>query len=395
MTRCRLTFAHPGFVLLGALCAPALASDGVLEINQTCAAGPGCFLGDAPQFPVTITPAPGGAGSGSYRLTSNLTIANGNTTAIQITASAVALDLGGFRIAGPAVCSGVPVTSCTNTGTGVGVNGANDVTVKNGTITGMGFAAVNLSYSARVEGLNIFHCGVGGGILVTDLAVLRGNLVTSTSGDGIRCRDRCVVSENSATGHFADGIEVTSGTVNGSSASLNGGNGGRFVGGVSYAHNSFSGNSGPDVSGGHAGGGNACEDGSCSARGTRRYYLTPSPRAANTVLSACAVSFHPAHLAELLMPSELEYDTRLGQTNTDSGEGPTQQSGWIRTGSPSLIGSVAGDANCAAWTTTSAAEEGSAVRFAANWEIAHGFGSPWEPSTVACNFVRPVWCVED
>ena len=51
-------------VLLSA--SPALAVDGVLEINQVCADKTGCFSGDAAGFPVTIGTA------GSYRLTGNL-----------------------------------------------------------------------------------------------------------------------------------------------------------------------------------------------------------------------------------------------------------------------------------------------------------------------------------
>jgi hypothetical protein len=42
------------------------ASDGQLEINQACAVNTGCFPGDDPGFPVTITQP------GSYRLTGNL-----------------------------------------------------------------------------------------------------------------------------------------------------------------------------------------------------------------------------------------------------------------------------------------------------------------------------------
>ena len=53
-------------LLLLAFAGPALAVDGVVEINQTCAVNTGCFAGDTPGFPVTITVA------GSYRLTSNL-----------------------------------------------------------------------------------------------------------------------------------------------------------------------------------------------------------------------------------------------------------------------------------------------------------------------------------
>jgi len=37
------------------LAMPARASDGVLEINQTCAIQTGCFAGDTAGFPVTIS----------------------------------------------------------------------------------------------------------------------------------------------------------------------------------------------------------------------------------------------------------------------------------------------------------------------------------------------------
>ncbi len=57
------------------LTSPALAVDGVLEINQACADS-GCFSGDGAGFPVIISAA------GSYRLTSNLVVPNENTDGI-------------------------------------------------------------------------------------------------------------------------------------------------------------------------------------------------------------------------------------------------------------------------------------------------------------------------
>ena len=41
-------------LLLLALARPALATDGVAEINHTCAAQTGCFRGDTAGYPVTI-----------------------------------------------------------------------------------------------------------------------------------------------------------------------------------------------------------------------------------------------------------------------------------------------------------------------------------------------------
>jgi hypothetical protein len=42
-------------LLLLLFATPALAVDGVLEINQTCAVQTGCFSGDTAGFPVTIS----------------------------------------------------------------------------------------------------------------------------------------------------------------------------------------------------------------------------------------------------------------------------------------------------------------------------------------------------
>jgi hypothetical protein len=60
------------------LAAPALAVDGVLEINQTCALETGCFAGDSAGFPVEVIV------SGSYRLTGNLIAPSTSTTMIVI-----------------------------------------------------------------------------------------------------------------------------------------------------------------------------------------------------------------------------------------------------------------------------------------------------------------------
>lgn len=121
------------------LSARALAGDGVLEINQSCATQGGCFPGDAPGFPVTITQ------SGSYRLTGNLTLPL-DTTAIDITASAVVVDLGGFAITGPNTCSGSPILGCTvnfgNPGIRANRSGQSGVTIRDGSISGMGGEAI-------------------------------------------------------------------------------------------------------------------------------------------------------------------------------------------------------------------------------------------------------------
>ena len=91
---------------------PAGAVDGVIEINQASALAGNVAIGDStPGFPVTLT-APG-----SYRLTSNLAVANAATNVIEITGNDVTLDLNGFTIQGPVVCGGTPLL-CNNPGGG-------------------------------------------------------------------------------------------------------------------------------------------------------------------------------------------------------------------------------------------------------------------------------------
>ena len=114
----------------------ALAVDGVLEINQTCAVNTGCFAGDAAGFPVTITQP------GSYRLTGNLDLtAVPGTNAIVLQAT-VTLDLGGFAIVGPVTCTGVGATlSCGPAGAQTGVlldPGSRGSIVRNGIVRGLG-----------------------------------------------------------------------------------------------------------------------------------------------------------------------------------------------------------------------------------------------------------------
>ena len=82
-------------VLALALARPALAVDGVIEINQTRAVAGGVTAGDTAGFPVTIS------ASGSYRLTSDLQVGTSANFGITIGAADVTLDLNGFNIVGP------------------------------------------------------------------------------------------------------------------------------------------------------------------------------------------------------------------------------------------------------------------------------------------------------
>jgi hypothetical protein len=148
------------------LAGPAFGVDGVVLINQSIALAGGVTPGDTTGFPVTISV------SGSYQLSGNLVVPDANTTAIQITANNVTIDLNGFSIIGPVVCSGFP-TSCVPAGTGTGIDGGsfNGVTVLHGVVTGMGGGGIGLfGIGARVEEIRALGNG-GIGIAVGSATV--------------------------------------------------------------------------------------------------------------------------------------------------------------------------------------------------------------------------------
>src|SRR5438132_11721141 len=132
MSHLQSRWLAPALLLAGLSC-NMYAVDGIVLIDQNRALAGGVTPGDAPGFPVTISLA------GSYRLSGNLTVPNATTTAIQITADNVTIDLNGFSIIGPTVCVSGPgggaVISCSPTGAGTGVLAIQlrNVTVVNGT----------------------------------------------------------------------------------------------------------------------------------------------------------------------------------------------------------------------------------------------------------------------
>ena len=191
------------------------ASDGVLEINQACAVQTGCFPGDTPGMPVQIT------STGSYRLTSNLTPPNQNTTVISISAAGVNVDLNGFAIQGTNT-----TFPCSAPGSGIGVaSSASGVALLNGNVRGMGSAGVDLlnSFITRVERVIVEqNCGngiaVGSGSLVTD-SVARNNSGHGIVGNTSSRVSGSVASSNSGYGIYGPGGSVS---VDGCVANSNG-----------------------------------------------------------------------------------------------------------------------------------------------------------------------------
>ncbi len=127
-----------GLWFLAMMLAPfyAFAVDGVVLINQSSVLAAG-------GFPYVI------ANSGAYKLSGNLIVPHANTTAIMITSSNVSVDMNGFSILGPTVCTGTSfaVTACSPTGNGDGIStslAANSrVNVSNGNVKGMGRFGIN------------------------------------------------------------------------------------------------------------------------------------------------------------------------------------------------------------------------------------------------------------
>lgn len=180
---------------IAALMPAAHARDGVIEINQA-------ILDASGSHTYTISQP------GSYRLTSNLTQFNADTHVIQILADNVTLDLNGFGISGVNHCTwiyGPPSSvSCTGNGLGLGIYGTGEdhVTVKNGSISGMGAQCLALSTNARIIDVSASHCGHTG--------------VQIASG---------LVSRVIAVANHLAGIHVGRGSVSDSNSEYNGGMG--------------------------------------------------------------------------------------------------------------------------------------------------------------------------
>lgn len=196
-----------GLIMVGlGLAAPLLASDGVLQINQACATNEGCFPGDSPGFPVTITQP------GSYRLTGDLTVSANGVSGITISSDSVALDLGGFTISGPVVCTGFGSTiACPNDygATGVDASESRQVSIRNGVIRGLEEGVEASKADCRIVELD----------------------ATSNADDGVRTSS-CDIAHVNAGSNGHDGFNLGVGTLSDVTATYNGSVGIDLIGGV-------------------------------------------------------------------------------------------------------------------------------------------------------------------
>ena len=199
----RRPFRHriPAWALTVALTLTVQAADGVIEINQAIVEANG-------GFPYVISEP------GSYILTGNLTVPDENTTAIEVQADHVTLDLNGFAIIGPVQCTAENGSvSCSPAGTGHGVQAQFDVSptvVRNGSVRGMGASGVRIFFG-----------------LVESVRALENGAVGIRSGNGVV--RGCLAELNGAAGIFLSNSAGS--VVEHSIALFNGAGGGIVLGG--------------------------------------------------------------------------------------------------------------------------------------------------------------------
>ena len=139
-----------------------------------------------------------------------------------------------------------------------------------------------------------------------------------------------------------------------------------------------------------------------ASSGMRQYYLTITIyNGANADgtdgngAGVCVDGYHFASLWEIVDPSNLKYDTDLGVTRDDSGQGPPSYlGGWVRTGYSSNNDSIPGWGNCDAWASNDSGHRGTFASLPRDW-TAGGDIYVWEVGAGPCDLSRYVWCVAD
>jgi hypothetical protein len=221
---------------LAAISSSLYAVDGLVLIDQNHALAGNTTPGDAPGFPVTISQP------GSYRLTGNLIVPDVNTTAIQVTAENVTIDLNGFSIIGPNNCifdgQACPQASGVGVLAGVfGTPGPQGVRVLNGTVRGMG------SHGIFVNGLgcsvtNVIALGnrqigieADSGSVIDSVSsfnllgilgkIVRGSTAESNGQVGIQVSPNGVAIGNAANSNVTTGLLVSTATATDNTANNN------------------------------------------------------------------------------------------------------------------------------------------------------------------------------
>ena len=206
--------------------APAWAVDGVIEINQTCATNPseGCFSGDLPGLPVTIS------NSGSYRLTSDLVVPSGIAILSPLGTSPddVSIDLNGFTIDGTG-----------STSNGFQISEGDNWEIRGGTIKGFssGIQQQSVSDGHRLIDLRVIgSSNTGIAVANGDGHLLKDCFVTDSGGT-----QAAFIGQNSSAlgnvlvGNTGNAIRLQPGS--GYANNVIGNNGGTVVGGIQMGTN--------------------------------------------------------------------------------------------------------------------------------------------------------------
>ncbi len=129
--------------------------------------------------------------------------------------------------------------------------------------------------------------------------------------------------------------------------------------------------------------------------GMRQFYLGNG--GTGNQAETCETGYHLASLWEIADPSNLKYNTTYGATSSDSGQGPpSTTSGWVRTGYTGQDETtIAGRANCDAWSTWYSTRYGTVAQLPNNWTSGAQDMGVWQLSIAECNDLRPSWCIED
>lgn len=202
-------------ILRTSFCITALASlalvsvagtahaQGYIEINQAVVdAGGG--------FPYEIT------SPGSYRLTGNLikTAADGNVSAIEISASNVDLDLRSFFIEGPGSCSrnfSTGIVTCTGhlPGSGIQESGGNtSVTIRNGKVYGF-FNGISMTASyARIDRVMVYENAFLGASAIGENSTVHQVSAHTNGTTGITVQNNSEVSNCNASQNDNYGISA-------------------------------------------------------------------------------------------------------------------------------------------------------------------------------------------
>jgi len=139
-----------------------------------------------------------------------------------------------------------------------------------------------------------------------------------------------------------------------------------------------------------------------SSTSMREYYLTKdiydggnADGSNGNGAGICAEGFHFASLWEILEPSKLKYNTTLGLTTADSGQGPpTFWGGWVRTGYNGNISNTVGQGNCNAWDSSNNDHWGTWINLPRDWTTGQDI-HVWEANIARCSQYSNVWCISD